>query len=559
MPKDIARLAQDTPNAAILDAVRGVASTDYQRRIPQSDVAGIARTIESLTKPENRQWMNEFIDVLVNQVGMTIVRSNSWTNPLAPFKSGMLGYGNTIQEIQVGLLEAHGYDPDRDYMEQTLFGRERPEVQVNFHTVNRQDFYKVTVNDALLRRAFLDPNGLSGFISDLMQAPTNSDQWDEFLLTTTLFREYESNGGFYHVNVPDIAALGSNGDDARMALRKMRAMAGNLKFLSTEYNAARMPVFANPDELLLFVSPEFNAAIDVEALAGAFNVDRATMLGRVIELPASAFGIEGCQAILTTKEFFVIADALFETTNQWNPANLHNNYFLHHHQIISCSRFVPAVMFTTGADDEVVVIQSKPTAVTGITIENIDGAAVTNVDAGGQIALVAAVTTDNPTSGNESAKAVVWTVTGQTSFRTFITQTGVLHVAPDELAGTVTVRATSAYVDADNPRKDPFTTTLVVTVDEQPGEGWPEQGGGLSAVSLKGVPVAGVVPGTFTYAATIPTGSTLAKSQVEVSTINSADTDVTVTKVGTTGYTVVIAVDNGVGAPVNYTVNVTFA
>lgn len=557
--KDIARLAQDTPNAAILDAVRGVASTDYQRRIPQSDVAGIARTVESLTKPENRQWMNEFIDVLVNRIGMTVIRSNSWQNPLAPFKRGMLSYGNTIEEIQVGLLEAHGYDPDRDYMEQTLFGRERPEVQVNFHTVNRQDFYKVTVNDALLKRAFLDPNGLAGFVGQLMEAPTNSDQWDEFLLTTTLFREYESNGGFYHVNVPDIAALGSNGDDARVALRKMRAMAGNLKFLSTEYNAARMPSFVNPEDLLLFVSPEFNAAIDVEALAGAFNVDRATMYGKIIELPQSAFGIDGCQAILTTNEFFVIADALFESTSQWNPANLHNNYFLHHHQIISCSRFVPAVMFTTGADDEVITITSKPTAVTGISIEPIDGVAVTNVDAGGQIALIAAVTTDNPSSGNESSEAVVWTVTGNNSFRTFVTQYGVLHVAPDETASTVTVRATSAYVDADNPRKDPFTATLVVTVDEQPGEGWPEQGGGLASISLKGVEVPNVAPGTFTYAATIPTGTTLAKSQVELSTINSADTDVTVTKVGTTGYTVTILVDNGVGDPVTYTVNVTFA
>src|SRR6478609_7829471 len=165
MALDVGVLAQDKPNSAILDAVRGIASTDYARRIPAADVAGVAATIENLTRPENRQWMNEFIDVLVNRIGMTIAKSNSWTNPLAPFKRGMLSYGNTIEEIQTGLLQAHGYDPDRDYMEKTLFGRERPEVQVNFHTINRQDFYKVTINDALLKRAFLDPSGLSGFIN----------------------------------------------------------------------------------------------------------------------------------------------------------------------------------------------------------------------------------------------------------------------------------------------------------------------------------------------------------------------------------------------------------
>jgi len=552
---DIAILAQDKPNSAILDAVRGIASTDYARRIPSADVAGVAATIENLTNASNRRWMNEFIDVLVNRIGMTIARSTSWTNPLAPFKRGMLTYGNTIEEIQVGLLEAHGYDPDRDYMEGTLFGRERPEVQVNFHTVNRQDFYKVTVNDALLKRAFLDPNGLSGFINQLMEAPSTSDQWDEFLLTASLFREYESNGGFFHVNVPDVGSLTSSADDAKMALRKMRAMAGNLKFLSTEYNAAHMPVFAQPDELILFVTPEFNAGIDVEALAGAFNIDRAKMMGRVVELPQSAFSISGAQAIMTTSDFFVISDTLFESTSQWNPANLHNNYFLHHHQVVSASRFVPAVMFTTGADDEVIVINDHVISVSAITIEAIDGTVPTNVATDGLIALVASATTD-PAGGTAS---VIWTVTGGLSGRTFISQSGVLHVGPDESATTLTVKATSAAVDYDNPRLDPLSATLAVTVTGGPVGGWPELGGGLAGLSLNGEPVVGVVPGTFTYAVTIPTGTTLIKSGVVTETIGSADVAVTVTKVGTTGYTVVVAVDNGVGAAVTYTFNVTFA
>lgn len=549
------QLATDKPNSAILDAVRGIASTDYQRRIPASDVAGVAATIENLTKPENRQWMNEFIDALVNRIGMTIARNNSWSNPLAPFKRGMLSYGNTIEEIQTGLLEAHGYDPDRDYMEKTLFGRERPETQVNFHTVNRQDFYKVTVNDTLLRRAFLDPSGLSGFINQLMEAPTTSDQWDEFLLTSSLFREYESNGGFYHVNVPDVASLDSTGDDARMALRKMRAMAGNLKFLSTQYNAAKMPVFANPDDLMLFVTPEFNAGIDVEALAGAFNIDRAQMHGKVVELPESAIGVEGAQAIMTTSDFFVIADSLYESTSQWNPANLHNNYFLHHHQVISASRFVPAVMFTTGADDEVITIRDNITAISAITIEPLDGVAVTDVGHGGMVAFKAVATTD-PAGGVD---AVTWSVTGNTSARTFITQYGTLHVSPDETASTLTVKAATAGIDYTNSRQDPFTATKTITVTGVPVGGWPEQSHGIASIEIKGEAVEAVDPATLTYAATIPAGETLTKNGVKVSTRDSADVDINVVKVADTGYTVTITVDPGAGAPVVYTVNVTFA
>lgn len=551
----LGKLATDKPNSAILDAIRGVASTDYQRRIPDTDTAGIASTIENLTKPENRQWMNEFMDALVNRIGMTIARSNSWSNPLAPFKRGMLTYGNTIEEIQVGLLEAHGYDPDRDYMEKTLFGRERPETQVNFHTVNRQDFYKVTVNSDLLRRAFLDPSGLSGFINQLMQAPNTSDQWDEFLLTASLFKEYEHNGGFYHVNVPDVASLSSTGDDARMALRKMRAMAGNLKFMSTEYNAAKMPVYAQPDDLMLFVTPEYNAAIDVEALAGAFNIDRAQMHGKIVELPQSAIGVDGCQAIMTTSDFFVIADSLFESTNQWNPASLHNNYFLHHHQVISASRFVPAVMFTTGADDEVITIRTDITGISAITFEKVDGVTPTNVEVGGMVALLAEATSDPA-----GATAVNWGVTGNTSGRTFITQYGVLHVAPDETATALTVTASTAGIDYDNPRENPYTSTLSVTVTGEPFGGWPVTTGGIAGITIKGEPVDGVAPGTLTYDATIPTGETLTKSGVKVTTTDSADVDIDVVKNGVLGYTVTIVVDPSTeAAPTTYTVDVTFA
>ncbi len=549
------KLATDKPNSAILDAIRGIASTDYQRRIPATDTAGIASTIENLTKPENRQWMNEFMDALVNRIGMTIARSNSWSNPLAPFKRGMLEFGNTIEEIQVGLLEAHGYDPDRDYMEKTLFGRERPETQVNFHTINRQDMYKVTVNPDLLRRAFLAESGLSGFVNQLMEAPTTSDQWDEFLLMSSLFKEYEHNGGFYHVNVPDVANLNSTGDDARMALRKMRAMAGNLKFLSTEYNAAKMPVFAQPDDLMLFVTPEFNAAIDVEALAGAFNIDRAQMHGKIVELPESAIGVDGAQAIMTTSDFFVIADTTFESTNQWNPASLHNNYFLHHHQVISASRFVPAVMFTTGADDEVITIRTNITGISDITFESVDGVTPTGVERGGMVALVA-----EAESTPEGANAVSWGVTGNTSGRTFITQFGVLHVAPDETATSLTVTASTAGVDYENTRENPFTATLAVPVTGDPFGGWPVTTGTLSGITIKGEPIAGVTPSTTTYAATIPTGETLTKAGVKVTTTDNADVNVSVAANAELGYTVTIVVDPSTNdAPVTYTVNVTFA
>src|SRR5699024_10061840 len=104
-------------------------------------------------------------------------------------------------------------------------------------------------------------------------------------------------------------------------------------------------------DLVLFTTPQFNATVDVDALAASFNMERSTLAGRQITIPEEHFGLDGAQAILTTKDFFVIRDRVLRNTSVENPVGLLKNYFLHHHSMISQSRFAPAVLFHTGVDD----------------------------------------------------------------------------------------------------------------------------------------------------------------------------------------------------------------
>lgn len=443
----------ETSNSDILNAIRNVSSLDYQRRIPAATKANVDDVVHNLLT--YRPLMNEFVDALVNRIGLEIFKYNSWTNPLAKFKRGMLNFGDTIEEVIVGLLEAKVYDPDREYLEKDVFGTERPDVQSSFHKVNRQNWYKISINEVLLRRAFLTEFGLSGFVAQLMESPNTSDEWDEFLLMTSLFETYYTHGGFFKINVPDVSNLDSEAPDARAMLRRMRGLAETLPFISTHYNAAGMPISAKPDELELFITPEANAALDVEALAGAFNVDRANFPSRTTVIPSEYFRIEGLQAVLTTADFFVVADTLMETRSQANPVGLHTNYFLHHHQVISASRFVPAILFTTEAGDVIVV---NPTPVESAEISgvfDVDGNEVTEVERGNLYHVRAAGITDPEGGYND---AVVYEITSNRHITTYITQTGTLHVSPFEEATSVTVRV---YSTEDESLTDEITVPIV--------------------------------------------------------------------------------------------------
>lgn len=561
MALDVSIFPTDTPNATILDAVRNASSTDYQNRIPAADKGGVQQTISALMDPGNRRWKNEFIDALVNRIGVTIARNNSWSNPLKEFKRGMLEHGNTIEEIQVGLLKAHNWNPDVDYTEAMLFGRERPEVQANFHTINRADMYKVTVSEMMLNRAFLSDTGLAGFINQLMEAPSTSDQWDEFLLMCSLLPEYEQNGGFYHVNVPNVRDMESDADDARLALRKLRAMAENLPFLSTKYNAARMPVSVKPEDLIILTTPEFNAAVDVEALAGAFHMDKADFHGRKVIIPQDNFGINSAQAILTTKDFFVVADALFESTSQWNPASLQNNYFLHHHEIISASRFVPAVMFWTGNDDEVINVYVAPTTVTVSALPDNTGNVPTSVAHGGLMALSAAIAPANADTG------VQWTLSGSSPLAsdTFITQAGVVHIGIGELNTTLTATANTTSNNPDNLDDANVVGTFTVTISDAPILVWPNSGV-INNIFVDNVAVPAFAAGTLTYSMNLPAhdedgASTVIEAEnIWVASTGPMSAQITVAGPNATApqYVATIVTETKQGAtPVTYTVNIT--
>ena len=333
--------------------------------------------------------------------------------------------------------------------------------------MNRQEFYKVTINNNMLRRAFLEQGGLADFASRIMEAPITSDNWDEFLATVNLFSEYEKNGGFYHVHIPNISWGANAASEAKYALRKMRGLIETMKFPSTKYNAAHMPTFANADDLALFTTPEFAAGMDVEALAGAFNIDKANVASRMITVPRDKFNIDGAHAVITTKDFFVIADTMIENTSQWNPAAVSNNYFFHHHQIISASRFVPAVLLWEGADDEVIEITSKPTAVAKPIVTDSDGKTVTTVLRGGVYQATATVTDDKPDI--DSRTGLIWSVVDALSTHTHVSATGVLTVGGDEDATSVRVVATTSPRGGEGITS--LTTVLTVAGDRIPA--WP--------------------------------------------------------------------------------------
>lgn len=463
-PLEIAPWDPNLPNEELIAGLREELGNDFERRVPDPTKAGMEATMRALNN--YRPNYNQFVDALINKVGRTIARNSSWSNPFARFKLGMLEYGESIEEYNVGLIQAYSHDPKRAYGERALFGRHGIDAQSAYHVVNRQDMYAITVEHPVLKRAFLTPDGLAQFVTNLMDAPSKSDNWDEFLIMCSLFSKYERMGGFFKVHVDDVSSTLSDDVIKSHSLRNLRTLreyADMLPFLSVHYNAAKMPVSANPEDLILFVTPEFKAALDVNALASLFNVERGEIPYRVITIPKERFNIPGAQAILTTEDFFVVADTYFDTASQPNPAGRYENWFLHHDGIYSASRFVPAILFTTGEGDVIEFTETPVTGVSDITITNEEGTAVSNVERGGHYVVSAEATTEGE---NDAVRLLV---TGNESQRTTLEQQGTFSVALDESADSLKLIA----ISTDDPD---FRKERTVTVTGDIASFWPNPG-----------------------------------------------------------------------------------
>ena len=171
--------------------------------------------------------------------------------------------------------------------------------------------------------------------------------------------------------------------------------------------------------------------------------------------------------------------------------------------IFSCSRFTNAAVFTTEAGTEEIEVQSLVTGIEDITLQNRVGEVVTGTVRGGVYQAVSKAIT----SLEDVNDAVTWELTGANSSHTAIDQNGILHIASDETATTVTVTAATVGVDSDHPMADPFKTSETYNITGEIVPLWPVDAV-PTGIEVQGVAVSPAFdPAVTSYTVTVPTAA----------------------------------------------------
>nr|DAF30169.1 MAG TPA: Head protein [Caudoviricetes sp.] len=456
-------------DAEIFDAVRSATSPQFQARIPSATQGNIRNAVDTM---RNFPYLrDEFVGVLIQRLIGLYVQHADWDDPLKLIGSPrtLKRYGSTYEQAAVGLVKARTRNFSKEYLGDDVYGRYNVPTASVFHPLTFDHYYPVTIPEDALLTAFDGETGMADFISEIMNAPILSDRNDMYVMKTQCFAEYARKGGFYRVHTKDVGAPESTEADAKNLLRLIQQTANELKSspMSSmpKYNAMSWVTPWRDSEAILFATPQVIAALNVEALAAAFNIDRANVPYRIIPIPEDMFGIGGTagkvQAVLTTEDFFFCWDEMLETTNSpVNPIDGTRNIFYKHRGSITPNPFANAILFWTGEGSaESVTLPdtlttSKPDFV--LRVKKYGQPAVTpqNVSRGDLVQVEATVSSANKDTASFQPTGITYGLEGAGSQFTIIDNDGILHCGLDETAESLKVTAQATYIDPAVPEID---------------------------------------------------------------------------------------------------------
>lgn len=367
-------------NAEIANGIREELSGEFQAVIPKYSQAEAVAFLNALDAYPTQK--NIFIQTLINKVTQSNIFNEKWENPLSSFQKGKLPVGATIEQLFVedATRKAFGDNFTGSTTEESnVLAKKVPSVKASYITVNFMNKYSVSVSSDQLRMAILNEGGLSNLVSTIINSLYEGAESDIYELTKSCLYDMIGDAAVEATKKVDCFVLNGTKQtpfEAKELLAKLRATSGRLKFKSSKYNIAGVKTHTKKESLVLLVTPEINADLDVNGLASVFNMDMANVKFRVVEVdelpkftttyiaPGKLVNAETgkdvaqdtktvianlqniqIDAVVCDEKAFQMYDTVIATRTIENPNNLATNVFYHRQGIAGSNPYAQFVCF----------------------------------------------------------------------------------------------------------------------------------------------------------------------------------------------------------------------
>lgn len=322
-----------------------------------------------------KSTQNAWISQLINRIVFSQVVTKTFNNPLRQLWGESIPLGYAGQQIYTNPAQGRKFN-DEDFI--GLLQKYDADVKVQYLEVNSEIQYPVTVSRARLKQAFVSWDTLEQFITSLTNALYQGMYIDQYNATKALVSSaYSSN----QVIVKQVTPLNSKAA-AEDFITQVRGLYFAMSQPSTNFNAWNQaggegnPVmtWTNPEDIVFLIRGDMMAYLDVNVMAAAFNIDKTSLLGRIIlvdnfdvinrETGVKVFDGGNIIGMMADRNWFNIKEQTTEMDEFYNANNRSWQYYLTNFMMYQYSLFANAVVFATALPE---------VAVTGLNFNNAVG------------------------------------------------------------------------------------------------------------------------------------------------------------------------------------------
>lgn len=224
---------------------------------------------------------------LLNKIVKQEIETKIFDDIFGVFTNKQLDTGMQIEEIEVANLQSTDFDPTGA----DTLKKANMDFAVLYHKINRRKTFKATISNAQIKMAMLNPQNMADVANAITNELWNSSSIEDFDAVKQLFKDIAGEE-----KKMVICDLNGNATDMDALTKAIQTLAINMTLPSTHYNFSGFKKeFNKKEDLVLVIDSATRARLNVDSLAGAFNMDKKELVGNIIvidEMPDISYTAE---------------------------------------------------------------------------------------------------------------------------------------------------------------------------------------------------------------------------------------------------------------------------
>jgi hypothetical protein len=374
--------------SVVLNAIRSTSSSAYQSTVPAANANNI-KDVGAAVLAAPTAIRNEFMSNLYNKVGLTLIDTPVIENEFAFLKKGTLEYGQTIEDLYVGIAQADKYSTgmkDGDTVPDQFAIKKAAHFSAFYSTILSRQYW-VTRHLTDLKKAFHSGGGVEQFLAALMNHLVSGENYDDMRASIALIaRQVEAAQtapnfkGNVHLVSGYNAAFGKSvtADNCfqdqgflKYFANQLKKYSKRLRHLRTDLNIAGVQQTLPQNKQRIMMLEDITVDFETELLSWAYNkggleigavdeIDSWYSIGADFANPPTvqaedinvkalftnaAGGSTQCAAVIYDPDMVKIYNKERIASDSANARGNYYNYFMSVEDILACSPYKNFVCF----------------------------------------------------------------------------------------------------------------------------------------------------------------------------------------------------------------------